>query len=300
MGGRMFGAVVVGWLAAWAAGAAADDPAAKDPGPATLVDSAGQEIQLTGARFTTGVRRLGWLADPAGTTDDTRKGPLALEVREPHSTTYQKGVVTLIPVGSVEAVRYEYDKQAMTVGVKGAPAPVPGTLQFKGINVCGVEGSAGGLVGKFAGGVPKDGFKSVAFPGAKPLPSRPTGGLTWSVQIDQPKAANPTLTVRNLKALYAAPGGEQLADALPVRKGDPLPLNASLKRLEVLAVDPNTQMAALEVATDGGPDRVVAVPLAREQGGRTAVLVGLLGEVDVGWKLFPLHTIKVARPADKE
>ena len=49
----------------------------------------------------------------------------------------------------------------------------------------------------------------------------------------------------------------------------------------------------LEVQPDEGPERVVAVPLTLEQNGRTGTLVGLLGEVDAGWKLFPLHAIKV-------
>jgi hypothetical protein len=155
------------------------------------------------------------------------------------------------------------------------------------------------VVGKFAGGVTKSGIKSVTFPGAKPLPERKPGGLVWSVKVDQPKAGNPTLTVRDLKALYALPGGvEQLADSLPVRKGDPLRLDDSLKRLEVLAVDANTHMAAAEVQTADGPERTVVIPLTREQDKKTGTLVGLLGEVDAGWKLFPLHTIKTLSPAD--
>jgi hypothetical protein len=265
---------------------------------ATLIDPAGKEISLTGVKILTGGRRLAWLADPkAGVTEEARKGPLALEVREPNSTTYQKGVLTLIPAGSVESVRYEYDKQIMTVMVKGAAEPVPGTLHFRGINVVGLEGASGGVVGKFTGGSPKDGFKAVTFPTARPVPSPSSGGITWGIQIDQPKGGNPTLSVRNLRALYAFPGGvEMLVDSLPVRKGDPLSLDAKLKKLEVLAVDTNTHMAAVEVTADGGPDRLVVLHLTREQAGRTGTLVGLVGEVAVGWKLFPMHTIKTLAP----
>jgi hypothetical protein len=256
---------------------------------ATLTDGGGKEVALTAARFTSGVRRLSWLGDP-------KAAPLALEVREPHSTTYQKGVVTLIPVASVESVRYEYDQLTIAVAVKGLPAPVAGTLQFKGINTCGVEGSAGGVAGKYAGGA-KGGFRAVTFPGAAPLPPRPPGPA-WAVQIDQPKAMNPTLAVRNLKALYAAPGGaEWLADDVPTRKGPPLKLDAkALKRLEVLAVDANTQTAAVEVTPVDGAERLAALPLTRERAGKAGVLVGLLGEVDAGWKLFPLHTVKAVGP----
>src|SRR5438093_716201 len=99
-------ALVGAGLILLAARATADDPA----GPAAVVtDAAGKDVELTTVKLTTGTRRLAWLADPKGATDDARKGPLALEVREPHSTTFTKGVLTLIPVSAVASVRYEYD-----------------------------------------------------------------------------------------------------------------------------------------------------------------------------------------------
>jgi hypothetical protein len=287
MGGRLrglVGAILLGGLAVVCA-RAADPP----PGEAVVVDSAGEEIKLTKVKFTTGTRKLGWMPEKT----------VALEVREPNSTTWSKGVVTLVPLASVESVTYEPGKATITV--KGLSAPLIGSTEYKGFTVIGFEGDSGGVVGKFAGGVAKSGIKSVTFPGAKPLPERKPGGLAWSVTVDQPKAGNPALAVRELKVLYALPGGvEQLADALPVRKGDPLNLDDSLKRLEVLAVDPNTHMAAAEVQTADGPERTVVIPLTREQDKKTGTLVGLLGEVDAGWKLFPLHTIKTLSPAGEK
>ncbi|HJZ53470.1 MAG TPA: hypothetical protein VKE74_00840, partial [Gemmataceae bacterium] len=236
-----------------------------------------------------------WLADPKGATEDARKGPLALEVREPYSTTFTKGIVTLLPASSIRSIHYEYEKQLMSVAVNGLNDPISGTLQYRGINVIALEGDAGGVPAKFTGGAPGTGIKKVVFSGSKPLAVRPSGGAAWAVQITQPQANNPTLPARNLKPLFAFPGGvEMLLDAIPVRKGDPLGLTgAGVKRVEVLAVDPNTQMAALEVQPDDGPERVVVIPLTLEQDKRTGTLLGLLGEVDAGWKLFPLHTIKV-------
>lgn len=281
-GHGLVGVLLLGGLTAL--GAAADPPGE----PVVVVDAAGKEVKLTKVKFTAGTRKLGWLPDP--------KAALAFEVREPNSTAYAKGVVTLVPLASVESITYEPGKA--TVAVKGLPAPLVGTTEYKGFTAIGFDGDAGGVVGKFAGGVPKAGIKSVTFPGAKPLPERKPGGLAWSVKVDQPKAGNPTLVVRELKVLYALPGGvEQLADALPVRKGDPVKLDASLKRLEVLAVDPGTHMAAAEVLAGDGPERTVVVPLVREADKKAGTLVGLLGEVDAGWKLFPLHTIKVLTPA---
>ncbi len=278
-------AVLVLVVAAFAAG---QPP--KDAGPAaTVTDAAGKEVALTGVRFTSGVRRLGWLGGP-------KDAPLAMELREHDSTTFQKGVTTLIPLTTVEAVRYDYPKLTLTVAVKGLPAPLDGSLQFKGINTCALEGSAGGVTGNFAGGA-KDGFRAVVFPGAAPLPARPAGAA-WAVKVEQPKAMNPTLAVRNLKVLYAAGATEWLADDLPLRKGSPLKLDAAaVKKLELLAVDANTQTAAAELTPADGPERLVAFPLTRERDGKTGQLVGLLGEVDAGWRLFPLHTVRTIGPA---
>lgn len=296
-------AVMIAVLLAGGAALLADEPAteekdaAKNEEVVALVDGTGKELKLTNVKLTTGTRRLAFLADHKGTTDEARKGPSALEVREPHSTTFAKGVVTLIPLSCVESVNYDYAKQSMTVAVKGQPE-VPGTLQFRGINAIALEGKNGDVLGKFSSGVPKDGFRSIAWPSAKPMPSRPAGGTAWSVQIVQPLAKDPMLAVRNLKALYSFPGGvEQLIEALPVRKGEPLHFDAKLKKLELIAVDQNTHMAALEVTIEGGMERLIAVPLTLEQDKRTGTLIGLVGEVDSGWKLFPLHAIKVVKPA---
>ncbi|QDU19576.1 hypothetical protein [Urbifossiella limnaea] len=273
-----------GWVLLGAA-VAVGQPAKDDSRAATLTDATGKEQALTGVRFTGGVRRLGWLGGP-------KDAPAALELREPDSTTFQKGVTTLIPLGAVEAVRYDYAKVAVAVAVKGLPAPLAGSLQFKGINTCALDSAAG----KFAGGG-KDGFRSLVFAGAVPLPVRPAGAA-WAVTVEQPKAMNPTHAVRNLKALYAAGAAEWLADDLPLRKGSPLKLDAAaFKKLELVAVDANTQTAAAELTPADGPQRLIAFPLTRERDGKTGLLLGLLGEVDAGWKLFPLHTVRTVSPA---
>ncbi|MFO0799931.1 MAG: hypothetical protein U0804_20870 [Gemmataceae bacterium] len=273
-----------GWVLLGAA-VAAGQPAPDDGRAATLTDAAGKEQTVSGVRFTGGVRRLGWLGGP-------KDAPLALELREPDSTTFQKGVTTLIPASAVAALRYDYAKLSLSVTVQGLQAPLAGSLQFKGINTCALDSAAG----KFAGGG-KDGFRALVFTSAVPLPARPAGA-TWAVTVEQPKAMNPTHAVRNLKALYAAGAAEWLADDLPLRKGTPLKLDAvAFKKLELVAVDANTQTAAAELTPADGPERLVAFPLTRERDGKTGQMVGLLGEVDAGWKLFPLHTVRAVRPA---
>jgi hypothetical protein len=283
-------------LASWLAGA----PAADTPEEATVTDAEGKEVKVTAPKFGTGTHRLSWLADPASATEDAKKGPLALELREPHSTTYAKGIVTYVPVGSVESIKYDYDKQVSSVGVKGLTEPLAGTLQYKGINVLAFSGAVDGKTTTFSGGAfTKGNIKAVAFAGAQPVPKRT--GANWQIQIDQPKAENPTLKAANFKFLYLYPGGvEVLADAATVRKGDPFKLDDSVNAFAPVAVDQNTHMAAVEVQAGDGPEKIIIIPQEIEKDGKKGTLAGLLGEVEAGWKLFPLHTIKSMKRPKKD
>lgn len=294
-----------GILTILAAGAfsPADEP--KEPkakaGEVVVTDVDGKETRVAGAKLTLGTRRLGWLGDPKGTTPDEKSGPLAVEVREPNSTTFAKGVITLVPATSVEAVKYDYEKLSVSLSVKGIKDPLTGTLQYKGINNLGLSGTADGkAVSLTAGVLGKGGVKTITFPDPKPVAAGKVGA-NWAVQIVHPAASNPTVKARNLKILYQFPGGgEQLADAIPVRKGAAVPFDDKLTRFEMLANDLNTNVAAAEVETGAGTEKVIAIPLTLEKDTKTGVLAGFVGEVEAGYKLFPLHTIKVITPLSKK
>lgn len=287
-------ASAIGIVANWSLAA---DPLPE--GSAIVTDTDGKEVTLTNVKLTTGFRRLAWLADPKGSTEDERKGPLALEVREPQSTTFAKGIVTFVKVSHVESAKYDREKQVVNYGIVGLKTPLVGTLVYRNVNVLGISGQVDGKTTTFSGGVlKKPALKTVTFAAKEPLPPPRTTGTTWAVQIHQPAVKDsprdPTLTVRNLRLLFQFPGGiEKLEDVLSIRKGAALPLTGTVKRIEILATDPNTNLAALEVETTTGPERIVVVPLTQELDQKSGVLAGFLGEVDVGWKLFPLHTIKM-------
>jgi hypothetical protein len=291
----LFGFVLTVWLAG------AFSRAADTPAEAAVTDAEGKEVKVTGLKFNTGTHRLTWLADPNGATEDAKKGPLALELREPHSTTYSKGIVTYVPLGSIESIKYDYDKQVATVAVKGLTEPLAGTLQYKGINVLAFSGTADGKTATFSGGAfTKGNIKAVAFADAKAVAAK-KAQTPWLVQIDQPKAENPTLKVANFKFLYQFPGGvEVLTDAATVRKGDPLKLDETVKAFTPIAVDQNTHMAAVEVQIGDGSEKIAILPQEIEKDGKKGTLAGLVGEVDAGWKLFPLHTIKGMKRAKKD
>ncbi|MCI0700855.1 MAG: hypothetical protein L0241_07215 [Planctomycetia bacterium] len=274
--------------------------AADSPAEATVTDAEKNELKVSGLKFTTGVRRLTWLADPNGTTEEAKKGPLALEVREPHSTTYTKGIVTFVPLNSVESIKYDYDKRLASIAIKGLKEPLPATLQFKGLNVLNFSGTVVGETLTFSGGTfTKGSIKSVAFAGAKALPER-KAGMPWQIQIDQRDAKDPTLTASNFKFLYLFQGGvEVLADGATLRKGEPLKLDDSVKTFIPVAVDLNMNTAAVEVQI-GDMEKVVVIPSNIEKDGKPGLLIGLLSEVEAGWKMFPIHTIKTMKRQKKD
>jgi hypothetical protein len=281
----------------------ADEPAV---GEIIVVDVDGKEHTLTGVKFGTGTKRLSWLADPNGTSGDAKKGPLALEVRESTSALpLAQGIITLVPITSIESLRYDFDKELVSIVVKGLGQPLTGALFYPRVNVIGISGTSNTKTTSFTGGVRgKPSVKSISLGGAQPH-ARSKGGTSWNIRIvktkkDEPAVVdNPTLTARNLKVLVSQPGGrEQLLDGLPIRKGQPIPFDDKLKRFELLANDLNTSFAAAEI--DDGAERVIAVPLAPGEDKTTGTLIGILGEVDAGWKLFPLHTIKVITPSKRK
>ncbi|HEY1186807.1 MAG TPA: hypothetical protein VGE74_04075, partial [Gemmata sp.] len=81
--------------------------------------------------------------------------------------------------------------------------------------------------------------------------------------------------------------------------GEPLKLDDTVTQLTTLAVDQNLHVAVVEVQS-GETERVVVIPQEVEKDGKKGVLVGLVGEVDAGWKLFPLHTIKSMKRPKKD
>lgn len=294
--------------------AAADDPPNEPKTPTGRIDEVmvtdldGQEYRVTGATFGTGTRRLTWLADPQAPDPDSRSGPLALAFREPNSTTYVNGVLTLIPLRHVESLRYDYERQLVTLTVKGAKEPLVGSLEYAGVNVLGITGRVDGQTRSFAAGVRgKAAVKVVTFPDPVPVPQVPAGAATrgWSVRlVASKKAAGPEplpLIVRDLRPLVVLPGGaEQRLDTLPRRKGPPLVFDAHLKRLELLAWDPDRGAAVAEVEAADGSEQVIVIPLRNEGEKPAPTLAGLLGAVEVGYKLFPLHTVRTITPYERK
>src|SRR5579872_3738653 len=107
--------VAVAGAAAWAV--AADEPAKPDGKMLVVTDGNGKEHKLKTWKFTSGTRKLSWLAaadkeaDPKDKPDGKETaqpkappkaqpaaGPEALEFREENSTNFREGIMTFVPL----------------------------------------------------------------------------------------------------------------------------------------------------------------------------------------------------------
>jgi hypothetical protein len=283
-----------------------EKPAEKKTGAILLVDAAGKEHKVTGYRITAGTRRLAWLA-PAKVAPDVKapkgkrpatatEGPEALVVRDDASIRFLEGVVTLVPLTQLRAVRFDAEKGTMTVVVAVSAkaeedVSLSGTTKYKGINKLTLEaeldkGDAGVATLTYQGGVVKGGIRSVTFPAPKV-----EGGKAGrpAIVVSQDDDVKKTHKVSDLMALYRLPsGGEKLLPTLQFKKT----LKLDFAKLETIAVssDKDTESVWQVVQKDG--DESSLTPLGTLPiDGQTATLVGLVGKVPAGYKLFPLRRI---------
>jgi hypothetical protein len=260
--------------------------------PLIIRDAQGKEVKLKGWRLTTGVRRL----PVAGTA----KGPEYLEFRTEHSTSYQAGILTLVPVASVRKLDYDYDRKTVTLAVAAADNDIPlnGTTRFTGINRLTIEGDANlGDLGfasvKFQGGNPKGGITSVRFPAAQPV--SPFKGTT-AVIVGEDKA-RPRFEIAELNALYHLPDGTyRLVPQLFFKKTVKLDLAKLAALRHVEPEDKKQTSFDFEVTLQTGEKHTLTLLTKVDlDGSKSATLSGLLGRAAVGYQLFPAHTIAELR-----
>jgi hypothetical protein len=266
--------------------------------PLIIGDAQGKDVKLKSWRLTTGVRRL--------PVEGAGKGPEYLEFRTDHSTTYQAGILTLVPVASIRKIDYDYERKSVTLLVAAADKDltVTGTTRFNNINRLTIEGDADlGDLGfasvKLHGGNPKGGITGVRFPRAQPVV--PFKGVT-AVIVGEDKA-RPRHEVADLTALYhLADGTERLVPRLFFKKTVKLDL-AKLAALRHVEPDDKKQTSFdFEVTLTSGEKHTLTLLTKVElEAGKSATLTGLFGRVPAGYELFPAHTIAEFRMvAEKE
>ena len=269
-------------------------------GAIVLVDAAGKEHKVTGYRITAGTRRLGWLAPaksaPKGKRSGTEEGPEAFVVRDDASVRFLEGVVTLVPLLQLRAVRFDAEKSTMTAVVAvsakaDADVSLSGTTKFKGINKLVLEaevdkGDAGVATLTYQGGVAKGGIRSVTFP-APEVEAGKAGRPAVVVSVDDD--VKKTHEVSDLMALYRLPdGGERALPILLFKKT----LKLDFAKIKTIAVSSDKDPDAVwQVVQKDGEEATLTPVGTLPIDGQTATLVGLVGKVPAGYKLFPLRRV---------
>ena len=290
------------------ASVADEKPLANKTGAILLVDGAGKEHKIADYRITAGTRRLGWLApdNPSsekktlkGTRPSTpTDGPEALVVRDDTSIRFLEGVVTLIPLTRLRALRFDGDKALLTAVVATSAkeqedVSLSGTTKFKGINKITIEaevdkGDAGVATLTFQGGVAKGGMRGVTF--ASPKVEATTAGRP-AVVISLDDDVKKSHKVSDLLALYRLPsGGEKLLPTILFKKT----LKMDLAKIKTINVTPSEREAdtVWQVVPKEGEESSLTPLGTLSIDGKTATLVGLIGRVPAGFKLFPLRRIQ--------
>ena len=265
---------------------AGDKPA---PGPLVVIDGKGKEVALKTWRLAAGTRKL-----PGG--------PECLEFREDSSTTYQNGILTLVPVASLRKLDYDNDKKtvALVVAAAGKDVTLTGTTKFVGINKLTVEGDAelGGLGAatvKYQGGNPKGGVTSIRFPAAKPAPAVEALTVTF-VADDKQKSKH---AAAELTALYLVDGAYRTLPYVMFKKTVKIDVAkiAALRRLE--PASKKEPASDFEVTLDdGAKHNLTLLTKVDLEKAKSATFVGLLGRVPVGYKLFPPHAVLEMRKGE--
>lgn len=282
-------------LSALALASLGDDPPKPADGPTLVIaDAAGKEHKLKTWHFATGTRRLDWLAAAAKDGDKPPAGPEALAFREENSTTFVEGVLTLIPLERIKSIEYD-DKDGVSVRVAaGAKADedevLKGTTKYKGINKLAIEaevdkGDLGVAAVKFLGGVSKGGVRSLRFPGARAPAAAPAGRpslVTIAEQKEPQKAAD-------LMPLYRfADASERLVPRLMFKKT----LKVDVAKIQKLrAVAGEQEGSEFTVTLKDGTEDTLTLLSKTTLDDKEATLVGLVGRVPAGYKLFPLHAV---------
>jgi hypothetical protein len=285
--------------------AAEDKPKPADAATLFILDAAGKEQKLKTWKFGEGVRRLNWLAPAkkAEVKEDADKdkkiapktkrgaaaGPEALAVRAEMEIEYAEGVLTLIPLDSVRSIDFDNDMDTMTVqvGEGEAAEKVTGSTKYKRINKLIIaaevdKGDLGVAEVKYVGGIPR-GIRGVRFPAPKAAPPVPQGRRVLVVSADG-KSKTTQHKVVDLLPLYRLPdGGEKLLTTIPFKKT----LKLDVGKIKKIAVGEGGWQVTMK---DGGDETLTLLETTPHEG-KEARLVGFVGRVPFGYKLFPVSAI---------
>jgi hypothetical protein len=296
-------------------GVLADDAKPADPGALVLIDSAGKEHKVKSWKITTGTVRLSWLA-PAEKTEDrpagdkdrpagkgkapdkapAPPGPEALVVRDELKIHFLAGVTTFVPLDRLRSIRFDSEKDTMIVQAAVSDKPeedvtLTGTTAYKGINKLTLlaevdKGDAGIAELTYQGGVPRGNLKEVRFPVAKVQPEKPGRP---AVVVTADKNVKKTHKVSDLQPLYRLASGREKRSPLLMFKKT-LKIDVAKVKTITAGTEESDDLVWQVKQKDGDDSSLTLLESATIDGG-TAKLLGLVGRVPAGYKLFPLRRI---------
>ncbi len=270
-----------------------DEKAKVDNALIIIPPAGGKEVKLVDWRFTLGTRQLALDGEPVTKTSG---GTEYLEFREEKSTTYDKGILTLIPIASLKKISYEREKKNVAVEVLAAGGKIEtlaGTTKYLGINKLTLEAEAlldglGAATVKFQGGVDKVGLHSIAFP--NPKPAREPKGPAFLIQADDKEKTKHT--VQDLQPLWLIDGAYKIQSFMMFKKTVKVDVDKIASIKFIPSSDKKKISYDYEVTLkDGAVHHFTLLTTAELDKKRSMTFAGLIGRTPIGLKLFPAHTI---------
>jgi hypothetical protein len=268
-----------------------------------VIPPAGREVKVADWRFTAGTRHF-TVSKDAPAKPKAKNGPEYLEFREDHSTTFQNGILTLVPLASIRKIDYDREKKnvSVTVNAGDKDETLVGTTKFIGINKLTLEGDAvleglGAASVKFQGGLDKGGMQSIRFPNAQPVEPM-KGAPAGIVAQDKEKTKH---TVSDLTALYLVDGSYRVIPQVFFKRTVKIDLDKIASMRLVQPEDKKQTATEYQVTLRDGNQHVLTLLTTVDTDKKKAMtFVGFIGRVPAGYKLFPPHTVQDVHLAEEE
>jgi hypothetical protein len=277
----------------------------KKPKLMILPHNSEKEVPLVDWRFVQGTRQFS-LGDDDKIDPKTKKriAPEYLDFREEKSTTYKNGIFTLIPLASIRKITYDRDKKTVAVAVMTDAAEdvvVNGLTKFQNTNKLTIEAEEilegfGAATKKYLGGIDK-GLQSITFPSPKAV-EKPKGNVGTVTADDKEKSKHPA---HDVQALYLSEGAYRTAPFLMFKKTVKIDLD-KIASVRFMAAESKKQASSDYEVTlkDGNKHTLSLLTTVESDKGKSMTLVGLVGRVPAGYKLFSLDAIYEYRTGEEE
>lgn len=270
----------------------------KSAKPLTLIDAAGKEIGLKGWKFTGGTKQLSWLDGKEPIKGAKPAGPEFLEFREQKAVMYKDDVTTYIPLAALKELVYEPKSKVVTVTLAagdGKDLTLRGTTNFVGINKFNLDGevtsgtlNVAGPVSLLDGSLRAD-IRAIRFP--DPIPDKTAFLPDAVVSVRGKEKARHE--VQGLRPLYRKGAGNQVMPYLMFQKTVKVELKDLARMRHLPAKDKKGGLLDFEVEKQDGTKQGLTLLTTIDLGEKnTAVLVGLVGQVAAGYRLFPATIIE--------